>query len=214
MNTIKIIDALPKVFEQEPPRPSEIWRGGVVFKRGQTYIVEAASGTGKSSLCAYIFGLRNDYTGHIYFDHTDIVSIKTDHWQQLRRTSLAYLPQDLDLFDELTAIENIELKRKLTDAVSKAQVECWLEQLGIADRRDFPAGKMSIGQKQRVAIIRTLCQPFDFILLDEPVSHLDEANNLIAAQIITQRAETLGAGVVATSVGYHLQLTTSKHLYL
>lgn len=205
---------LPRVFENDTPRPSEIWRGGVVFSRGQRYVVEAASGTGKSSLCAYIYGLRHDYLGTILFDEKDICTLSMEQWQKVRRESLAYLPQELDLFDELTAMENIELKRRLTDAVPRSKAEQWLEELGIADRRDFPAGKMSIGQKQRVAIVRALCQPFDFIILDEPVSHLDEANNRIASAMISREAEERGAGVIATSVGNHLLLPQAQHLSL
>lgn len=214
MNDIRLIDTLPRVFENDAARPSEIWRGDVVLERGKRYIIEAESGTGKSSLCAYIYGMRSDYTGRIEFDGRDISGIGIHDWQEIRRSSLAYLPQDMDLFAELTAIENIELKRVLTDSVSRENVEMWLVELGIADRRDFPVGKMSIGQRQRVAIIRALCQPFDFLLLDEPVSHLDEVNNLKVSELVTRVAAARGAGIIATSVGNHLQLPEAKHLSL
>lgn len=106
----------------------------------------------------------------------------------------------------ISAWQNIELKRRLTDFTPQSRVEEWLRQLGIADRRDFPVGKMSIGQQQRVGIIRSLCQPFDFILLDEPVSHLDADNNRLAARMILDEAARQGAAVVATSVGNHLAI--------
>ncbi len=73
---------------------------------------------------------------------------------------------------------------------------------------------MSIGQQQRVAIIRSICQPFDFILLDEPVSHLDEDNNRIAAAIIGREAERQGAAIVSTSVGNPLLLDNYRKLRL
>ena len=81
------------------------------------------------------------------------------------------------------------------------RVEGWMERLGITARRDYPAGRLSIGQQQRVALIRSLCQPFDFILLDEPVSHLDEANNRLAAGIVEEEAGRQGAAVITFSVG-------------
>ena len=177
-----------------------------MLERGKTYIIAAASGTGKSSLCAYIYGARRDYSGHICFDGQDVSAFSIDHWLSLRRTALAYLPQELDLFPELSAWQNIELKRRLTDFTPQSRVEEWLRQLVIADRRDFPVGKMSIGQQQRVGIIRSLCQPFDFILLDEPVSHLDADNNRLAARMILDEAARQGAAVVATSVGNHLAI--------
>ena len=93
-------------------------------------------------------------------------------------------------------------------------VTLWMERLGIASRRDYPAGRMSIGQQQRVAIIRSVCQPFDFLLLDEPVSHLDEENNRIAAALIAEEAERQGAGIISTSVGNHLLLDYNHRLRL
>ena len=76
-----------------------------------------------------------------------------------------------------------------------------LDALGISSLAGRPVGQMSIGQMQRVAIVRALCQPFDFILLDEPVSHLDRDNNLAAANLILREARRQGASVITTSVG-------------
>ena len=94
------------------------------------------------------------------------------------------------------------------------EIRSLFERLGVADRADRPAGKLSIGQQQRVAIIRTVCQPCDFFLLDEPVSHLDETNNRIVADIITEEAARTGAAVIATSVGNNLDIAVEEALKL
>lgn len=211
---IEMKGMLPRVFVSEKIPPSDVWRHDVAFERGKFYIVEAASGGGKSSMCAYIFGARTDYEGRLLFDGEDAAGISMAGWQALRRRNIAYLPQELSLFPELTAWENIQLKNRVTGYASDKMVERWLEQLGIASRRDYPAGRMSIGQQQRVAIIRSVCQPFDFILLDEPVSHLDEENNRIAAAIIAEEARRQGAGVISTSVGNHILLDYNERLRL
>ena len=65
-----------------------------------------------------------------------------------------------------------------------------------------------------MAIIRTLCQPCDFMLLDEPVSHLDDANNLLVARLVMDEAKAQGAAVIATSVGNNLKLDNAKMLML
>ena len=114
------------------------------------------------------------------------------------------------LFGELTAMENVELKNRLTGFKSREDIIKLFETLGIADKVDSLASKLSIGQQQRVAIVRALCQPCDFILLDEPVSHLDDENNRIVADIIAQEADRQGAGVIATSVGNHLKMDVDK----
>ena len=205
---------LPRVFAREELPSSMIWRKNVVFRRGGRYLVESASGGGKSSLAAFIMGSRNDYDGTLMFDSRDAGTFSIGEWQDLRRANIAYLPQELALFPELSAIDNIRLKAEISGKVYPERVDEWLERLGMSDRRDYPAGRLSIGQQQRVALIRSLCQPFDFILLDEPVSHLDEANNRIAASIVEEEAERQGAGIITFSVGNPLLIDNPEKLNL
>lgn len=214
IESITLRDTLPEVFAGERIPDSEVWLTSQTLRRGGRYMIEAASGTGKSSLCAYLFGSRRDFKGSILFNDTDTSTIGVDTWQEIRRCHLAYLPQELSLFPELTALQNINLKNDLTRHASEAMIRDWLETLGIADRADFPVGKMSIGQQQRVAIIRAICQPFDFILLDEPVSHLDAHNNRLAARIIEDEASRQGAAIIATSVGNQIGIDTPQLLRL
>lgn len=214
ISAIRLEQMLPKVFENESIPRSEVWRSDVTFRRGERWLIEAASGGGKSSLCAYIYGSRIDYLGRLWFDDTDTSTLSIADWQQIRRVNIAYLPQELDLFPELTAIENIRLKASLTDSASEERIRGWMRELGIDFRADYPVGRMSIGQQQRVAIIRSICQPFDFILLDEPVSHLDEENNRIAARMIVREADRLGAGIITTSVGNRILIDGLKTIRL
>ena len=189
---------------------SEVWLQNITLERGKRYLISAESGTGKSSMCSYIYGYRQDYSGVIAFDGKDIHSLSVDQWCDIRQRHIAYLPQDMRLFGELTALENVELKNRLTGFKSNEEIRRLFEIIGIADKQDSLASKLSIGQQQRVAIIRTLCQPCDFILLDEPVSHLDEDNNRIVAELIAQEAAHQGAGVIATSVGNHLKMEVDQ----
>lgn len=214
IDSISLSETLPVVFSAEEIPASEIWKSRVSFQRGATYQVEAASGGGKSSMLSFIYGAREDYNGIIRFNGEDIRSLGINEWQEIRREHLAYLPQDLMLFPELTAMENIVLKNRLTDFQSESRIEEWMERLGITFRKDYPAGRCSVGQRQRIALIRALCQPFDFILLDEPVSHLDEKNNRAAAEIIMEEATRQGAGIISTSVGNPLMLENAKHFKL
>lgn len=176
--------------------------------------MESASGGGKSSLAAFIMGARRDYEGRLLFDGRDASSLSIADWQEVRRAHIAYLPQELALFPEISAIDNIRLKMEICGEVDMQRVDGWMRRLGIEARRDYPAGKLSIGQQQRVAFIRSLCQPFDFILLDEPVSHLDEVNNRLAASIVEEEAVRQGAGIITFSVGNPLLIENPKKLTL
>ena len=214
MEKITLKQTRPRVFAGQDGIHSDIGRQDITLERGKRYLISAESGTGKSSMCSYIYGYRQDYSGVIAFDGQDIRSLTIAQWCDIRQRHIAYLPQDMRLFSELTAMENVELKNSLTGFKSRDEISRLFETMGIADKMDSLAGKLSIGQQQRVAIIRTLCQPCDFILLDEPVSHLDEENNRIVADLITQEAAHQGAGIIATSVGYHLKMDESSLINL
>ncbi|MBQ8521478.1 MAG: ATP-binding cassette domain-containing protein [Bacteroides sp.] len=214
MNTITLQQTLPAVFVGRDSIASEVWHQALSLNRGERVLIEAASGTGKSSLCSYLYGYRDDYQGIICFDGKNIRSLSVAQWTELRRTSLSMLFQELRLFPELTAWENVQIKNVLTGFKRKQDIKAWFEALGIADKWDTPLGKLSFGQQQRVALVRSLCQPFDFIFLDEPVSHLDEANGRIMAAILTEEADKQGAGIVVTSIGKHLELDYTKTLKL
>lgn len=210
INVISIEQALPAVFlgseHEESVVRSEVWMTDAKFERPRHYLVEAESGTGKSSLCSYIYGYRRDFTGRISFDGRDIRTFSIAEWCEIRRRHLAYLPQDMKLFPELTVLENIQMKNRLTDCLSEERIMEMLDRLEIAHKAHQLARNLSIGQQQRVSIIRALSQPFDFVILDEPVSHLDERNNRMAAALIKEEAEKNSASVISTSVGNPLLL--------
>ena len=214
MVTIELQQTLQEVFAGRDSIISDVWHRQVAFQRGKTYLVEAVSGTGKSSLCSFIYGYRKDYQGIICFDGENVKNFSVSRWVEIRKRSLSMLFQELRLFPELTAWENVQLKNSLTGHCKRKQIEDWFSRLGISDKWDQQIGKMSFGQQQRVAFVRALCQPFDFIFLDEPVSHLDDGNGKIMADILHEEAEKQGAGIIVTSIGKHIPLNYDRVLSL
>ena len=211
MQTIQLNKLLPYVFrERRDSLKSDIWLQQVSFERGKFYLIEAMSGTGKSSLCAYLIGYRNDFDGHILFDDNDTATIPDTQWTKLRTETFSLLFQELRLFPELTAWENVEIKNRLTRHKSNAWIERTFERLGIHEKLNAKVGKMSFGQQQRVAFVRALVQPADFLLLDEPVSHLDDDNARIMAEILLEEKRESGAAVIVTSIGKQLPITYDK----
>ncbi len=214
MEKIELKHTLPAVFAGREEDNSEVWLRNIAFERGKHYLISAESGTGKSSLCSYLYGYRNDYSGTITFDGSDINNMDVNAWCDIRCNHIAYLPQELRLFPELSAMENVELKNRLTGYKSRDEILRLFEALGIPEKVDSSVSRLSIGQQQRVAIIRTLCQPCSFILLDEPVSHLDATNNRIVAGLVTEEAQRQGAGVISTSVGNNVMISVDKEFKL
>ena len=215
MERIILSNTIPTIFKNDNKGlSSEIWFKELSFLRGRTYLIEAASGMGKSSLCSFIYGIRADYEGNIFFDDKNIATLSKNDWNDIRRHSLSLLFQGLSLFDELTGLENVMLKNRLTGHKTKGEIEEMFSQLGIEDKINQVAGIMSFGQRQRVALIRALCQPFDFLILDEPVSHLDNDNIKIFSEMMIEEVSRQNAGLIITSIGKHPQIKYDKILRL
>lgn len=214
MQNITLHQLLPNVFRGRTDIQSDLWQKDLVLERGRLYLVEAQSGKGKSSFCSFLTGYRNDYAGRILFDTTDTRQLSVAQWSRLRTCSISTVFQELRLFPELTALENVLIKNQLTRYKSVSQICQWFDALGIGDKLNAPVAQMSYGQQQRVAMIRALVQPMDFLLLDEPVSHLDDENASIMAETMMQEVRSQGAAVVVTSIGKHMLLPYNQTIRL
>ena len=218
ISNISLKNVLPRVFagsERElPVKDSQVWLRELDFTAPNSYLIEAESGTGKSSLCSYIYGNRHDYSGEILFDGENIRTFSISQWCELRTRAIALLPQEMRLFPELTVKENILIKNRLTDFKTESEILEMLRRLEISEKTNQLVSRLSVGQQQRVAIVRALCQPFDFLILDEPVSHLDERNNKIVSSLIADEGKSQSASIIATSVGNKISLPFSIQISL
>lgn len=210
METITLNKVLPHVFSHVQGLVSDVWNEEITFRKGHYYLLEANSGKGKSTFCSYLIGYRRDFDGNILFDEQNINALTIKNWAEIRTRHVSYLFQELRLFPELTALENVMIKNNMTHFKTKAQILDWFEELGVADKVNVRIGQMSFGQQQRVALIRSLVQPFDFLLADEPISHLDDDNSNVMGQVLLREATHQGAGVIVTSIGKHLGLKYDK----
>lgn len=180
---------------------SDVWGRNFEIEGGNRILVKAHSGKGKTTFLSYLFGARAGYTGAIGFDGSDISKLNLDDWARLRCNQLSMVIQDLRLFENLTVRENLNLKVALEGEKGLEKAEEMLRKLGVGSFMERECRTLSLGQQQRVAIVRALCQPFKWLLLDEPFSHLDEENASIALQLIMRECEVRGAGFIISSLG-------------
>jgi putative ABC transport system ATP-binding protein len=174
---------------------SGIWKASKTFNQGECVFIQAPSGTGKTTLIHLLYGLRKDYEGSIKWNDTLLSNADNEKVAELRTKSISVIFQDMRLFPELTAWENLEIKRQLTNTITEQQVHAWLERLGLKDKEQSLAATLSYGEQQRVAIIRAMLQPFEWLLMDEPFSHLDLANTAKAISLINEVAQQRKAGI-------------------
>ncbi len=197
---IQFSNVIPEPLSSIQHKSGSIWSADFTIKSGEKILLNAASGKGKTTFTHLLMGIRSDYSGDIFFDGKNIESIMLDEWVGIRQNKIAVVYQDLQLFPELTAIENVLIKSQLTQVLTINEIEFMFEQVGLVDKRNQLTGTLSMGQKQRVAIIRGLCQPFEWLILDEPFSHLDSENSSICLEIISVRCKNIKAGIILTSL--------------
>ena len=200
--TFRLEKLIPLPMIGLPVEGSAVWEAdSFTFSQGKRYLVEAASGKGKTSLLSIMYGLRKDYQGTLLIDGADARKMGAKAWSRFRKNRASYIFQGLELFDDLSAMDNIMLKNRITKFRSHNQI---LDMAGRLDMAPFLNRKcrlLSFGQQQRIAIIRALCQPFEFLFADECFSHIDKHNSAIAMQLITEICGEQGAGLILTSLG-------------
>ena len=209
LNNVQPEPIPPALMEQ-----SNIWATNLKIEKGKRYLVTAASGKGKSTFLHAMYGLRKDYSGQLEFDNQDVKRFGLDNWATIRQENIAIVFQDLRLFLNLSGLENIQLKAELTNTKSIEQIKAMARRLGVDTILGQTCGTMSYGQRQRIAIIRALSQPFDVLFLDEPFSHLDEANVRAACELIKEVCEEQKAGFILVSLGESYFLEYDKTLRL
>jgi putative ABC transport system ATP-binding protein len=193
---LRIHQILPGYFPESSKENSEIWGKELQFDKGEYIKIVAPSGRGKTSFMHFLYGLKKDYSGKISFDNKDIANYSQEDFADTRKNKLSMVFQDLRLFPGQTVLQNINIKRQLNPFYPKEKIAALCERLGMGDKLDANISNCSYGEQQRVSIIRALMQPFDFLLLDEPFSHLDDNNSQLAMQLIVGEAKQREAAII------------------
>ncbi|MFM7683955.1 MAG: ATP-binding cassette domain-containing protein [Bacteroidota bacterium] len=197
---IEFNKVLPKPLSEIEHSAESLWNSKVIFESGKRILLNASSGKGKTTFVHTLMGLRADFTGDILVDTKNTKSLNTDEWVEMRRSKIAVVYQDLQLFPQLTVEENLKLKAELTAPFNSNDAIDKLAFLGLRDKWNQKCGFLSMGQQQRVAIIRALIQPFQWLVMDEPFSHLDNNNAELCMQLIQNRCDELKAGFILTTL--------------
>ena len=193
--TIELQNLKPRYMSESEVAGSDIYlQPSVLFERGKKYMVCAKSGHGKTSLLNFIYGSNLNYDGII--DYHEPVASPFD----LRLRKLSYIFQDLGLFPELTAWENVQIKNNLTHHKTDDEINLMLDCVLPAGKKHKPLRTLSLGQRQRVAAVRALCQPFEFLLMDEPFSHLDRDTAGLVAELTLLEVDKQGAALIVTAL--------------
>ncbi len=212
--SIVLNNVVPDFLEEEKIAGSQIWNNNISIKKGESIQIVAPSGSGKTSLIHFLYGLRKDYSGNIFIDDKDLNNFSAEDHATCRSKKISIVFQDLRLFLNHTVLQNLEIKRALSPYDDASKINAMAERLAIASKLGKPAGTCSYGEQQRIAIIRALMQPFDFLLMDEPFSHLDELNRQKAMQLVEEEAAERNATIILADLQQREYFKSDRIFYL
>ena len=137
-------------------------------ERGEIAVVVGPNGAGKSTAMKAVFGMLNLREGSVVFDGQDITGLAP---QDRVRVGMGFVPQNRNVFVSLSVEENLEMGAFIRDDDLTASKEQVFELFPIlAEKRNQPAGELSGGQRQQVAVGRALMTQPRLLMLDEPTA--------------------------------------------
>ena len=181
MNKVFAAEQLSKTFDPDTSPIHAVKDVSLEIRENEIIVLSGRSGSGKSTLLHLLAGLEKKTSGSIFFKENDYDKLKTNELTCLRRTEMGFVYQFHYLLNELSAQENVSLPLKLNnvnqDKANAASIEI-LDSLGLGHRIDHKPSELSGGEKQRVAIARSLVHSPSLVILDEPTGDLDTQTSL------------------------------------
>jgi len=166
---------------------------------GEVVLLTGPSGSGKTTLLTLIGALRTVREGELTVLGHELRDAPTSLRVVIRR-QIGFIFQAHNLLDFLSARQNVELTYQLHHEMPKTELrkrtEHLFELVGLADRIDYPPAKLSIGQKQRVAVVRALAGWPQLVLADEPTASLDSKTGRDVVELLSRLAREQGCPIL------------------
>lgn len=211
---IRLEHIVPKPFAGSVSE-HQVWGQDFTFHPNNNYLLTAPSGKGKSTLLHILHGSRNDFTGTLWLNEKNSATFRPAEWAAYRSGKIAVVFQDLRLFPQLTGSENLRIPHLIHKNPNfDEEQNKYAAILGMDVHLDKKCGILSLGQQQRVALIRALLQDFSWLLMDEPFSHLDRANQEIASELIHEVLAKKKASMIVSSLGIETPLNFTERIEL
>jgi iron(III) transport system ATP-binding protein len=173
----------------------------LTVRRAEIAVITGRSGVGKTSLLRLVAGLDRPQHGEISWDERTLAG--RNEWLPPWERPFAMVFQDLGLWPHMTVLQHLlfvlQSRNEVRRAARKQHALNWLAQLHISELASRYPAELSGGQQQRVALARSLVRAPELLLLDEPLSHLDEeTTEVVWSSISSWRKETEGTVMVVT----------------
>lgn len=167
-------------------------------RKGEWVAIMGSSGSGKSTMMNIIGCMDKPSIGEVILDGQDITKESQNSLTKIRREKIGLIFQQFHLIPYLTALENVMVAQYYHSIPDEQEALQALERVGLKDRAKHLPSQLSGGEQQRVCIARALINSPEIILADEPTGNLDEVNEKIVINILTQLHEEGSTIIVVT----------------
>ncbi|MBX3417310.1 MAG: ABC transporter ATP-binding protein [Pirellulaceae bacterium] len=177
---------------------------GVNFslESGKNLAIVGPSGSGKSTLLQIIGALDTATSGSIQLAGIDPAGLNPQALSKFRNEQVGFVFQEHHLLPQLSALENVLLPRLATGTATDEDVT-WgrelLNRVGLSDRSGHLPSELSGGEKQRVAVARSLISRPALLLADEPTGSLDQANAETIGKLLLDVQQVVGAILICVT---------------
>jgi putative ABC transport system ATP-binding protein len=184
---------------------------------GEIVLIMGPSGSGKTTLLSMLGGLLKPSAGRIQIGQDDLTRLDERRLPGVRLRRIGFIFQDFNLLSSLSCLDNVALVVQLTGVSRRAarqRARQLLEQLGMGHRLGFRPEKLSGGEKQRIAIARSLVNEPDIILADEPTANLDSHHGQETMRLLRRIAKEENRSVVIVSHDQRIKDIADRILWL
>ena len=206
------ITNLTKIFSQNGEQIVALDKVNVVIRQGEFVSVIGPSGSGKSTFLLTIGGLIRPTSGEVRINGTSLYEVDHKERARIRLHTLGFMFQTFNLIPYLSAIENVEVPMSLAGIPRKEQnrkARELLDRVGLSHRIKHRPAQLSVGERQRVALTRTLANDPAIILADEPTGNLDPE---LSKEVIGSFKQFAENGITVVMVTHdHQNAAESSH---
>lgn len=174
-------------------------RACITLRAGQLTLLVGENGAGKTTLLNILATLDRPTSGTLQYDDIDATTFARHH-----RSRIGWVSHDTLLYEELTARENLTFYGRMYGLTRlEEKVELWLQQVRLVEDADRRVRNFSRGMKQRLSIARALLHAPDLLILDEPMTGLDEKSRTLTYELLANRRDK---GAIIVMVTHDLEI--------
>ena len=166
------------------------------IKKEKDLLITGPSGIGKTTLLSILCGLQQPSDGRILYNDISLYSLAESKVDEFRGQDLGIVFQNFNLINTFTIKQNLQLANSTLGAKDTDHIYELLQRVGLADKSHIKVSKLSIGEKQRVAVARAFIGNPKWIFCDEPTSSLDDRNTDIITNLIKEESIRCKASLI------------------